>query len=141
MEVVDWRAIIVLFSVRQRFLRCGSEVWYMLLRLVEVVSIRCHRVNIDAVETAVMGGIVIEVLSIVVMIHKVTVLVLAKIRTTVQIARVVVRILLVVNHMMLHVKSLNVVIVNDVVVCCNMLHVRNVMDHGMLVVRRHVSNL
>lgn len=66
---MDWRAIIVLFSVRQRLFRCGSEMRYMLLRLVEVMSVRSHWVNIHAMETSVMAGIVIEVLSIVVVVH------------------------------------------------------------------------
>ena len=70
-----------------------------------------------------------------------TVLVLAEIRVAVQIACMVVRIMLVVNHMMFHIESLNIVVVNDMVVCRDMLHVRKIMNHSMLVVRRHVSHL
>ena len=141
MEVVNRRAIIILFSVSQRLLRCGCEVGYMLLGLVVVVCICCHRVDIDAMEASMMSGIVIEVLSIVVMIHNVAMLVLAESIMTVQIASVVVRVLLVMNHMVLHVESLNIVIVIDVVLCCNMFHVSIVMDLGMLVVWRHISHL
>ena len=87
----------------------------------------------------VLVEVVVVVLKVVVV--KVSMLVRFESIDVMQVTLVVARVMNLAMNVVLKVKSLNVVVVNDVVVLSNMLHVGNVMDHGMLVVRSHVGHL
>ena len=92
-----------------------SKVRNMLLALISAVtSMVRHWVNIDTVQSTVSEWLVIEVLSIVVDVMVVTMLRLAELVVALQIAIVVVGVSLAVMHdVMLSIKSLNVVIINN----------------------------
>ena len=78
-EVVNWRAIVVLLSVCQWLLRSGSEVRHVVLILSKAVAAMVsHGVDVDAVQAAVVGRAVIKMLSIVMLVVMVAVLPVAE---------------------------------------------------------------
>ena len=79
MEVVDWRAIIVLLSVCKWLFRSGSEVRHVVLILGEAVAAMVgHGVDVHAVEAAMVVRAVIKMLSIVMLVMMVAMLPVAE---------------------------------------------------------------
>ena len=115
MEVMNRSAIVILLSMGERLFGAVSEVGNMLFALIgTVTSMVRHRVNIDTVQSAVTKRLVIEMLSIVVDVMVVAVLQLTELVVTLQVAIVVVGIpLSVMHYVMLSIKSLNVMIINN----------------------------
>ena len=75
MEVVNWRAIIVLLGVCKWLFGGGSEVRYVVLILGEAVAaVVGHGVDVHAVEAAMMVWTVIKMLSIVMLVMMVAML-------------------------------------------------------------------
>lgn len=67
MEMMDWSAVIVLFSVGERLLRVMGVVRHILFVLVVgVVALMSHRVVILSVQAAVVVWTVIEMIRIIV---------------------------------------------------------------------------
>lgn len=67
MIVFNWCAIVILFSMREWFLRVVSEVRHMfLILIVRVATFMSHWVNVGSVQTAMVHWAVIEVLLFVV---------------------------------------------------------------------------
>ena len=115
MEVMNRSAIVILLSMGERLFGAVSEVGNMLFALIgTVTSMVRHRVNIDTVQSAVTKRLVIEMLSIVVDVMVVAVLQLTELVVSLQVAIVVVGIpLSVMHYVMLSIKSLNVMIINN----------------------------
>ena len=115
MEVMNRSAIVILLSMGERLFGAVSEVGNMLFALIgTVTSMVRHRVNIDTVQSAVTKRLVIEMLSIVVDVMVVAVLQLTELVVTLQVAIVVVGVpLSVMHYVMLSIKSLNVMIINN----------------------------
>ena len=92
-----------------------SEVGNMLFALIgSVTSMVRYWVNIDTMQSAVTSRLVIEMLSIVVDVMVVAVLQLTELVVTLQVAIVVVGVpLSVMDYVMLSIKSLNVMIINN----------------------------
>lgn len=115
MEVMNRSAIVILLSMGERLFGAVSEVGNMLFALIgTVTSMVRHWVNIDTVQSAVTKRLVIEMLSIVVDVMVVAVLQLTELVVTLQVAIVVVGVpLSVMHYVMLSIKSLNVMIINN----------------------------
>ena len=115
MEVMNRSAVVILLSMGERLFGVVSEVRNMLFAFISAVtSMVRHWVNIDTVQSTMSKRLVIEVLSIVVDVMVVTMLRLTELVVALKVAIVVVRVSLAVMHdVMLSIKSLNVVIINN----------------------------
>lgn len=93
MEVVDWRAIIVLLGMSKWLFGGGSEVRHVMLILGEAVAAMVvHGVDVHAVEAAMVVWTVIKMLSIVMLVMMVAVLPVAESIVAAQVTLVSVRI-------------------------------------------------
>lgn len=115
MEVMNRSAVVILLSMSKGLFGVMSEVRNMLFALIgAVTSVVRHWVNIDTVQSTVSKRLVVEVLSIVVDVMVVTMLRLTELVVALKVAIVVVGVSLAVMHdVMLSIKSLNVVIINN----------------------------
>ena len=115
MEVMNRCAVVILLSMSKGLFGVMSEVRNMLFALIgAVTSVVRHRVNIDTVQSTVSKRLVVEVLCIVVDVMVVTMLRLTELVVALKVAIVVVGVSLAVMHdVMLSIKSLNVVIINN----------------------------
>ena len=115
MEVMNRSAVVILLSMSKGLFGVMSEVRNMLFALIgAVTSVVRHRVNIDTVQSTVSKRLVVEVLCIVVDVMVVTMLRLTELVVALKVAIVVVGVSLAVMHdVMLSIKSLNVVIINN----------------------------
>ena len=115
MEVMNRSAVVILLSMSKGLFGVMSEVRNMLFALIgAVTSVVRHWVNIDTVQSTVSKRLVVEVLCIVVDVMVVTMLRLTELVVALKVAIVVVGVSLAVMHdVMLSIKSLNVVIINN----------------------------
>ena len=115
MEVMNRCAVVILLSMSKGLFGVMSEVRNMLFALIgAVTSVVRHWVNIDTVQSTVSKRLVVEVLCIVVDVMVVTMLRLTELVVALKVAIVVVGVSLAVMHdVMLSIKSLNVVIINN----------------------------
>jgi len=144
--VMDGRAIVVLLSVRQWFLRVVREVRHVLLIVVVVVVLVGHWVFVHAMQTAMVARIVIEVLRVVmslivaimvivvlVMLVVVVFLVVVHHVVFIVVLRVVVQIVMI-DVMVIVVVLVQVLDVVAVVVHIVMIHVVIVVVHIMVLI-------
>ena len=146
MEVMDWRAIVVLLSVSERLFGAVSETRHVLFTIVHAVDSSGHGVNVHAMEAAMMERAVIEMLGIVVMIVEVAVLSFSQVVSAMsKVAIVVERVVDLVRSVMLLIESLDVVVIDDMmmlnIVLLNGGHMRQILNDSMLVIRCNMSHL
>jgi len=140
--VVDGCTVVILLGVSQGLLGSMGVVRHVLfILIVAVVALVSHWVVVLTVETSVVVGAIIEVTSIVVLVVVMTVLGLGARVVALKIAAVVSQVLTMVQLVVLFVKTLDVVVVNDVIVGGNVGHVRQVLDYGVLVVWGDMGHL
>ena len=146
MEVVDWCAIIVLLSVSEGLFGTVSETRHVLFTIVHAVDSSCHGVNVHAMKAAMMQRAVIEMLGIVMMVVHVAVLSFSQVVFAMpKVAIVVERIVDLVRSVMLFIESLDVVVIDDMmmlnIVLLNGGDMRQILNDSMLVIGCNVGHL